>query len=263
MTDSADQDQVLVALLAREAADRAGESPASAEPEPEELLDFLRGGLSTKEEEDLQERILAEPKASRSLLDLEALVRDGEKAAAETTADLAAAAGWRELQGRLPSSAQESSPGTAGRDSRSSGPVVAARRSPFWLQPVAAALFLATVGLSILLLQRPLVPSLTVANLQTLELAAGQRSAGEPVEVTVAAEDPFSLILDPAERCPTYRLTITGAGAPLPLEELERDPRGALVILLQLSPGTYTATLEGCAASKELERYEFRVTRAP
>jgi len=266
MSDSGREDQILADLLAREAADRAGESLGQDKPEPEELLDFLRGGVPTGDEEELQAKLVADPEASRRLLEIDALVRDGEAAAKSTTEDLAAAAGWRELQGRLPGSDQGSPSRPATEHSPPMVPAVAARPSPFWLQPVAAMLLLSTISLSILLLRRPPAPIMTLANIQTVMLVSGQRSVVEIEPIAIAPGQPIILLLDPEKLCPSYRLTITGSGSTHSLEGLSRNTRGAegtLVASAYLAPGSYKAVLEGCSPQQVLERYSFQVTEAP
>ncbi|HYN20705.1 MAG TPA: hypothetical protein VE078_07085, partial [Thermoanaerobaculia bacterium] len=84
----------LIAALAEEARQGAGEA---REPEPEELLDYLAGRLSAEEEESMARQLVASPAAARALLDL-ADLEAAEAAAGSQPAELAAHAGWRDLQ---------------------------------------------------------------------------------------------------------------------------------------------------------------------
>jgi hypothetical protein len=262
MTDPSDRDQALAGVLAQEARQRTGETP-----EPEELLDLLRERLDPEAEEELRARVLADPEASRRLLDLEALVRGGEEAErlrGEGMADLTAAAGWRDFQARLPSQGQRIDPAQDAGSAPVTGSRGATVQSSFpWLRPVAALLLLSTVSLAILLLRQPVEPTLTVANLQFLELSADLRSAPEPQAISIAGGEPFILVLAPEERCSSYRLELEGPDDPAPTEGLHLDSKGTLVVLRSLAPGTYAATLRGCEPSRSLERYTFQVKRAP
>jgi len=65
---SKDRDrEALIAALAEQARSTGTDGP---EPEPEKLLDFLAGRLDPEEEERLSRYLMANPKASRALVDL-------------------------------------------------------------------------------------------------------------------------------------------------------------------------------------------------
>ena len=147
--------EALIAALAEEA--RSG--APSAEPEPEELLDYLAGRLSPEDEERLGRQLAASPEAARALLDLEDLEAAGA-AAGTRPAELAARAGWRDLRERLPVS------------------VPWFRRLPPLLSSIAAVLLVTTVGLGIrdMRLQEEL--SQPVANVGRLELRLRKPGGG-------------------------------------------------------------------------------------
>lgn len=275
MTESNDLHRALAAALTlrAEGADQ-DQGRSSGLPEPEELLEYLKGRLSPEREDELQERIAADPEASRRLLDLQALLQAGDYADGRGAADLAAAAGWRELQGRL---ARGSLPGgqevpLAARPpavtpgSPAPGPAAASAARSLWAQPwlqgLAAALLITALGLAILLPRQAKAP-FAVANLQTLELRTEERSAEAVQEVTVAAGEPVRLVLSPEEVCPAYRLVIEGPGSPPPVEGLVRQPGGWLDALLPLPAGAYTAILHCSEPERELERHRFRILEAP
>src|SRR3954465_13370454 len=106
--------EALIAALAEQARSAAGET---LDPEPEELLDYLAGALTPEDEERLGRQLAASPEATRALLDLAELEAAGA-AAGEGPADLAARAGWRALETRLPTAPPQS------------------RRPPVWLSAV-------------------------------------------------------------------------------------------------------------------------------
>src|SRR5262245_46765745 len=117
--------EALRAVLAEQARRGAG---GERRPQPEELLDHLAGRLPPEDEERLARQLVADPEAARALLDLADFEAAGA-AAGSRPPELAARAGWRDLERRLP--------GAAGRP----------RRPPPLLSAVAASLLLATLGL--------------------------------------------------------------------------------------------------------------------
>jgi anti-sigma factor RsiW len=226
--------EALIAALAEQA--RSG--APSVETEPEELLDYLAGRLSPEEEERLGRELAASPEAARALLDLEDLEAAGA-AAGTRPAELAARAGWRDLQGHLPT------------------PVPWFRRLPPILSSIAAVLLVATVGLSARLwrIQEP------VANVQSLDLVSGSRAAGEE-RIALREGEPLNLVLRPAERCPRYEADVEGPGRNHQIVPgLDPNDRGNLTLLLQrVEPGSYGLRLYGCEPRRELETHRFRVT---
>jgi hypothetical protein len=230
--------EALIAALAEEA--RSGLGAEGRQPEPEQLLDFLAGGLDPEEEERLSRLLAASPEASRALLDLADFEAAGA-AAGQGPSDLAARAGWRDLQERLP-------------DAR---PWF--RRLPPLLSTIAAALLVSTVGLGFwgLRLQEKL--NHPVANLPSLNLVES-RAGGEPS----APSGPVRLALRPAERCPVYTAELEGpaAGDRETIPNLERDDGGVVSLLLRLDPGSYGLRLFGCEPRRELAEHRFQITRS-
>jgi hypothetical protein len=232
--------EALIAALAEQARSAAGETP---DPEPEELLDYLAGRLAPEDEQRLGRELLVSPAATGALLDLADLEAAGAVAGEARPAELAVRAGWRDLEGRLPIAAPRS------------------RRPPFWLAAVAASLLVTTAGLGSWVwrlqdeLRRP------IANVKSLELASGSRAGREPA-VALSPGAPFRLVLDPAERCPTYTATIEGPGDGdrRTIAGLQPDERGRLTLLLRGRPGSYRLSLAGCEPRRELEEHPFRIT---
>jgi hypothetical protein len=231
--------EALIAALAEQA--RSG--APSGEPEPEELLDYLAGRLSPENEERLGRQLAASPEAARALLDLADLEAAGA-AAGQAPAELAVHAGWRDLKERLPAT------------------MPWYRRLPPMLSSIAAALLLVTtLGLGGWVSKLRGELSRPVANVSRLELASGSRAGREPA-VAVAAGAPLLLVLDPAERCPSYTAEVEGLGGRdrQTLPGLEQDPRGRLCLLLRLAPGSYRLRLTGCEPRRQLEEHSFRIT---
>lgn len=230
--------EALIAALAESSRDGA---PAG-EPEPEELLDYLEGRLSPADEERVARQLTASPEAARALLDLADLEAAGA-AAGTQPAELAARAGWRDLERRLPAAAPR-------------------RRPPTWLSTLAAVLLVSTVSLGGRLWKIAGERSRPVANVKSLELSPpGSRRATTEPAAALPPGAPLVLVLDPAVNCPSYEATITGPGdhgrqtAP----GLEQDARGRLTFLWQPPrPGDYTLRLTGCG--RELEEDSFRIT---
>jgi hypothetical protein len=227
--------EALIAALAEQA---RGE--AAGEPEPGELLDYLAGLLPPEAEQRVGRQLAASPEASRALLDLADLETAGA-AAGTQPAELAARAGWRDLQSKLPA------------------PRPWFRRSPI-LSSVAAALLVTTVGLSVRLAQSQGELSRPVANLARLELASGSRAAEEPV-AALPPGAPVLLLLAPAARCPAYTAELEG-----PIKgdrhtlRLKPDKLGRLTALLPGRPGEYRLSLTGCEPPRPLEEHRFRIT---
>jgi hypothetical protein len=227
----------LIAALAEEARRAAPESP---DPEPEELLGYLDGRLAPEDEERLGRRLAASPEAARALLDL-AELEEATRQAGTGPADLAARAGWHDLQSRLPESAPRS------------------RHPPAWLSAIAAALLIATIGLSVWNVRLQGRLRQPVANVVSLELISEGRGT-EPV-ATVPPGAPLLLRLSPAERCPSYAAEVSGPGDHRSLVEgLLRDTRGNLTLLeIAGEPGQYDLRLLGCEPRREVEEHSFRI----
>src|SRR3954449_12808611 len=136
--------EALIAALAEEA--RSG---VTGEPEPEELLEFLAGRLPPEDERRVERQLAASPEAARALLDLQDLEAAGA-AAGTQPAELAVRAGWRDLQGRLPAA------------------VPWFRRLPPLLSSIAAALLVATLGLSVWVLRLQGELRRPIANVRSL-----------------------------------------------------------------------------------------------
>ena len=233
--------EALIAALAA-VAESARDGAPPGEPEPEELLDYLEGRLPPADEERVARQLAASPEAARALLDLADLEAAGA-AAGTQPAELAARAGWRDLERRLPAAAPR-------------------RRPPPWLSTLAAALLVSTVGLSGRLWQIERERSRPVANLQSLELVSQSRAAGEET-VPLHGGDPLRLVLHPAERCARYDAEVEepgGRNLRTPLI-LEPDGRRNLTLLLKRTePGSYGLRLFGCEPRRELEAHRFQVT---
>lgn len=233
--------EALIAALAAEARSTDKDEP---EPEPEKLLDFLAGRLAPEEEERLSRHLLANPETSRALLDLAELEAAGAEAGKRPT-DLAALAGWRDLEHRLPSPAP---------------PPSYRFLQPWMLQPaLAAVLLVSTVGLSTWIWRLQGELSRPVANLPSLELSES-RTSGEPT----LPDGELRLVLRPAERCPVYTAELEGpeAGDRQTIPGLVRNEGGAVSLGLRLEPGPYRLRLFGCEPRRELEDHRFLVIRA-
>jgi hypothetical protein len=230
--------EALIAALAEAAG--AGADDAR-QPEPEELLDFLAGRLDPEEEARVSRRLVASPDASRALLDLADLEAAGA-AAGEGPRELGTVAAWRDFERRLP--------GAAPRP----------RRLWTLLPSVAAALLVATLGLSVLRYQGEL--SRPVANLRSLELFVSR--AGTKPSIALKPGAPLRLVIAPlAPRCPVYRADVErlGGGDRWSVEDLRADERGNLSLFLRrVEPGTYSLRLSGCEPQRAAGTYRFQVT---
>lgn len=253
--------EALLATLAQRAREHAGFEDAAGKdgepgepaplPEPEELLDFLDGRLSSQEAECLERRLLADPEAARALLDLadfeQAVGQLDEPPGQQSPRDLLTHAGWRDFEGRRRAAEGRSKPWR------------------LWL-PTAVAAVLAMgvglLGLRVVMLEREIGQPVT--NLRSLELAAGNRAGGEPV-AEVAAGEPLLLVFLPEARCEEYQGVLEGptAAAHQPLHALRRDPLGRLTVQLRPSPGAYTLELSACGPGGSPQSYRFRVIRPP
>lgn len=234
--------EALIAALAEEARSRRAAGGEAPDPAPEELLDYLAGRLAPEDEERVARQLAASPDASRALLDL-AELEAARAAAGEGAADLAARAGWRDFERRLPDAAPR------------------LRRPPAWLSAVAASLLVTTLALGSWVLRLQGELHRPVANLKSLDLVSGSRAGGEP-GVELPAGAPLRLVLAPSERCAGYAAEIEGPrpGTSWRSESLERDEMGRLSLLLPGEPGLYRLRLFGCEPCRELEEHRFRIT---
>ncbi len=230
--------ETLNAVLTAEALSRVSGGP---EPEPEEVLDYLEGRLPPVAAARLERQLVASPAAARMLLDLEELAQ-AQPPKGDDAPQLAVQAGWRELRTGLP--------GTAPRTRE--------RQQLPWV--IAASLLLASVGLGAWVWTLELEKHRPVANLASLELAAGLRAAAEStVELPPGA--PLRLVLAPADRCAVYAAALTGPGERdhYAINGLERDAMGRVTLLLHGEPGHYTLRLFGCEPRRELEEHRFEI----
>lgn len=239
---STDRD-ALIAALAEQA---RNDAPGMPEPEPEELLDYLAGRLAPEDEQRIARRLAADPAAARALLDL-AEIQAAGATAGERPAELPELAGWRDLRDRL----RDRLPGAPSRLQR------------LWslLPSITASLLVATLGLGSWVWKLQVALNRPIANVASLELPSGSRAAREPV-VVVPPGDPLRLVLDPAERCPSYAAEVKGSrsGERQTIEGLERDELGRLTLLLRLEPGSYGLRLLGCEPRQVLEEHRFQIT---
>lgn len=247
MERSPKDSETLAEILAQSARDDAEAGPDSTPaPEPEELLDFLEDRLPPEEARRLDRRVVADPEASRALLDL-ADFAEAETSAGSAPPEVATHAGWRDFQKRL----QEAEP-TRARPTP----------APPWLMAVAAGLLVAVVGLGawVWTLRQP--PPLVVAQLESLDLVADVR--GEETVVPLAPGVPLRLVLRPEERHAEYRAEIRWTGpageTDRRVEEgLVRDDLGLVTLLLSGRPGEYELILSAGDPPRELERHRFLV----
>jgi hypothetical protein len=207
-------------------------------PEPETLAAYHAGELTADEERRLQEHLLACRECSGLLLDLDGLADPGFGAGSLTAADQEAL--WSRIQGEIK---KEETP---------SAPVVPLRRpaipvaSPRWLQALAAALLIATVGLSgwVASLQR------TLNERSQAYLFSGTSRSPRP-EISTSVDTPiFDLILQPPKARSTnrYRVEITRAGGEIVWRRdgIAPDPLGLVRLKLtpaMLGPGRYQIRL--------------------
>ena len=234
--------EALIAALAAEAeeASRPG-ATAGPTPEPEKLLDFLAGRLDPEEEERLSRHLLASPEASRALLDLADLEAAGNEAG-ERPAELAAVAGWRDFERRLPATAPSRF-----------------RRFQTLLPAIAAALLVATIGLGVWGLRLQGEHNRPVANLPSLQLS--ETRAGTEPAVALAPGAPLRLVIHPTAPCPGYEALLEGpkAGDRQTIQRLAPDDKGLLTPMLYPEPGSYSLRLYGCDPRQEVGNYRFTV----
>jgi hypothetical protein len=235
-------------------------------PEPETLAAYHTGELGESEAQRLQDHLLACRECAALLVDLDGLADPGFGAGSLSAADQEA------LWGRI----QEET-------GQAEGPmpaIVPFRRpsrfapQPRWLQALAAALLVATVGLSAWVASlRRTVEALgrPEPNAPVIDLYSGaSRSAGSPQPVAVVPRDFrfFTVILHPPHSRSTnrYRVEITraGGGSVWSRDGVAPDPLGPLPLTLTRSligPGEYRIRLfDGTGNPREpLVDYGLRV----
>lgn len=240
-------------------------------PEPETLAAYHAGELPEGEAQRLQDHLLSCRDCAALLLDLDGLADPGFGASSLSTADQEAL--WGRIAGEIQG---EKAPALApvaplrhpSRPSRSAAP------QPRWLQALAAALLVATVGLSLWVVSlRRSVDSLgrPEPNAPVIDLYSGtSRSAGSP---RPGATIPrgfrfFTVILHPPQARSTsrYRVEIdrAGGGTVWSRDGVAPDPLGPLPLTLTrslLGPGEYRILLfDGTGTPKEpLVDYGLRI----
>lgn len=226
-------------------------------PEPEVLAAYQAGELTEPEERRLQDHLVGCPECAALLLDLDGLSRPEFGAGSLAPADQEAL--WRSLQAEI---RKKEEPPLA--------PVVPLRRpasSPRWLQALAAALLVATIGLSAWVASlRRTVSELAQpqANAPVLDLDAdaARGTEGDSSNRVSARDHFFTLILTPAgeRRYERYRVEIARAGGS---EAWSHDgalnPSGSFSVtvpVLALGSGQFKVRLfglgPGSAGGKEL-----------
>lgn len=244
--DSETLAEILADHARRDAEALQGDGGSTPAPEPEELLDLLEDRLPPEEARRLERRVLADPEASRAMLDL-ADFAEAETSAGSGPSEVSVHAGWRDFQTRL----RDEEP-TRARPTP----------APPWLMAVAAGLLVAVLGLGawVWMLRQP--QPLVVAQLESLDLVAAVR--GEETVVPLAPGVPLRLVLRPEERHAEYRAEIRWTGpageTDHRIEEgLVRDDLGLVTLLLSGRPGAYELILSAGDPPRELERYHFRI----
>jgi hypothetical protein len=230
--------EALIAALAAEVPSTGTHEP---EPEPEKLLDFLAGRLDPEEEERLSRYLLANPEAGRALLDLANLEAAGAEAG-KRPAELAAVAGWRDFERRLPAAAPSRF-----------------RRFQTLLPSIAAGLLVATLGLSVWIWQIQGERNRPVANLPSLQLS--ETRAGTEPTLALAPGAPLRLVIRPTAPCPGYEALLEGPkpGNRQTIQGLAPDDKGLLTPMLYPEPGSYSLRLYGCDPRQEAGNYRFTV----
>jgi len=213
-------------------------------PKPKMLAAYHAGELTEPEERRLQDHLVGCPECAALLLDLDGLGRPEFGAGSLAPADQEAL--WRSLQAEI-------------REEEPLAPVVPLRRpiaSPRWLPALAAALLVATLGLSAWVASlRRTVDELSrpQANALVLDLDAGTaRGEGEVRPAWVIPKDVriFTLILSPpGPRSTSYRVAIERAGGgEVRSVELMPNEVGSLSLILSrrwIGPGDYRVRLFG------------------
>jgi hypothetical protein len=237
--------------------------------EPEQLTRYLLGELTPDEEVDLDERLLADDatwaalrQAEDDLVDAYVLGRLGGARRARAAACIAASPrlGDRVAFSR---SLHAIAARPAARSSWSA-------RAAGWLTTRSGRLALVGVGVAALLLAivwprgEPAPPTIVAS----LVLEPPTRSARVPtlaIPATGAVE--LTVVLDPEELCPAYRLRVVGVRGVVWSREEARgrgDAVSAVVPTRVLPAGAYALEVIGVRADQEIElgSRDFRVTIA-
>lgn len=216
-------------------------------PEPETLAAYHAGELGDTEAQRLQDHLLACRECAALLLDLDSLADPAFGAGSLSEADQEA------LWGRIEGEIQKGQPALA-----TVIPLRPAPRTPQprWLQALAAALLVATVGLAAWVASlRHTVETLNrpEPNAPVLDLYSGtSRSAGSPSPTATIPRDFrfFTVILHPphARSTSRYRVEIVraGGGSVWNRDGVAPDPLGPLPLTLTRSligPGEYRIRL--------------------
>lgn len=212
-------------------------------PGPELLAAYHAGELTEPEEHRLQDHLVGCPECAALLLDLDGLSDPGFGAGSLPPADQEAL--WKSLQAEI----HEEGP---------LAPVVPLRRStaaPRWLQALAAALLVATLGLSVWVASlRRMVDELSrpQANALVLDLDAGAARGEGEARPWVIPKDVrlFTLILSPpGPRSTRYRVAMERVGGEKVWSgELVPNELGSLSLILPrhgIAPGDYRVRLLG------------------
>ncbi|HEX9943142.1 MAG TPA: zf-HC2 domain-containing protein [Thermoanaerobaculia bacterium] len=250
-----DRNQELNDALAELAAARGSEP----HPDPDELAAYHAGELSPERESRIQDHLAACRECAALLLDLDSLADPGFGAGS-------GAAGKEDVWQRLRDEAPMRKEGTA------SAPVVPFRRrtvpsSPRWLQTLAAALLVATVGLSLWVssLRRTVQELSQPQPAPVLVLSGAVRGEGSGrIGYSVPATAFATLILiPPPPRSTRYRVVIERSSG----EEvwsrggLAPDENGYLGLKVSpraMGPGDYRVRLLG-PGGEPIEEYALRV----
>jgi hypothetical protein len=236
-------------------------------PKSEILAAYHAGELTEPEERRLQDHLVGCPECAALLLDLDGLSDPGFGAGSLSPADQEAL--WKSLQAEIRKE-EPAIPALA-------APVVPLRRrsaSPRWLPALAAALLVATIGLSVWVaelrhrMNELLQPQ---ANAPVLDLDAdAARGEGEEDVAVVSPENRFlTLILTPAgeRRYERYRVEIGRGGKAAWAHDGTLNSSGSFSVtvpLLALGGGRFQVRLfglgPGSAGGKELiEEHVLRI----
>jgi anti-sigma factor RsiW len=230
-------------------------------PSADQWIAYHRGELPADQEERFQEHLVR----CRDCFDLaEAAASFAQPDAAQ---DLETAALWRLIRPRLDPSPEPSLPKIR---EISTGP----RRRRGWRErlptALAASFFVALVGLSAWIVQlRSVMETLQAPrpNAPIADLAAGERLATLASTERSLAASTGALVIHPAERLPSYRLTLLDAATGKQFWSFKMRPDEDLALTIQfpagIRPGHYRLELSdgsGGGAGKVLETHLLRVT---
>lgn len=227
-------------------------------PEPEALAAYHAGELTEPEERRLQDHLVSCPECAALLLDLDGLSDPAFGAGSLAPADQEAL--WRSLQAEI---RKEEAP-------VSLAPVVPLRRrilSPPWLPALAAALLVATIGLSVWVVSlRRTIDTLSRPQAVSVLNLDADTARGEGSRLPTISRDVQSgaLILSPpGQRSTRYRVVIERAGGAKVLSSgwLAPNAFGSLSVSVSrysLGPGEYRVRLLEESGS-QIAEYPLRV----